>query len=106
MPQSESFSTSTKAGGRTSIVDRDAASVRAHARVSNISIRDEAFFDKHLQPLGDGTPPTTKVSEKLKQKVIKDFKGRNKSKNYVSLASILNEMSCVVHRKVYACKYG
>ena len=81
MLQSESFSTSTKAGGRTSIVDRDAASVRAHARVSNISIRDEAFFDKYLQPLGDGTLPTTKVWEKLRQRVIKDFKGRNESKN-------------------------
>ena len=104
MPQSESFNTPTKAGGR--IVDRDAESVRAHARINSNAVRDEAFFDKYLQPLGDDTLPTTKAWEKLKQKVIRDFKGRNESAIYVPLASLLNEMSCIVHRKVYARKYG
>ena len=72
MPQYESFNTPTKAGGR--IVDRDAAPVRAHARVSSNAVRDEAFYDKYLQPLGDDTLPTTKAWEKFKRKVFNDFK--------------------------------
>ena len=44
MAQTESFNTPTKAGGR--IVDRDAESVRAHARINSNAVRDEAFFDK------------------------------------------------------------
>ena len=96
--------TPTKRGGRITGYSKDA--VIDHCVANSDGVQDIQFFDKYLQPLGDDTLPTTKAWEKLKQKVIRDFKGRNESAIYVPLASLLNEMSCIVHRKVYARKYG